>query len=312
MNLRHLQYLQLVIRDGGIGAAARSAGVSQPAITQAMQSLERELGFSLFDGKGWRKKPTDAALKVARRAQLLGQGLGSLAANGTTLDEMQAASATSIRFGLSPVGAQLYAAKIAAGVARQAPAVRLQLSSGTAPRLLEQLQYGDLALAITPRPRGLRMRGLHSRALCSSTPAIYARKDHPLIGASALSELKEVRWVMVGAQPGPGCMIEEAFKVRQLAHARVQATCDDFATCLRLVAESDMMCVVPHPVLVESILAGQLQRLSLQDGLPRYDISAFFRADESEQTARVVCQVVEGLKHFGGSVAAMDSGVVPV
>lgn len=296
MNLRHLQYLQLVIRDGGIGAAARAAGVSQPAVTQAMHTLERELGLPLFDGRGWRKKPTDAALQVARRAQWLDQSLGSLAAAGRTLDGTPAAAASSLRFGLSPVAAQLYAARIAASIARRAPAVRLQISSGAAPRLLEQLRYGDLALAIAPRPRGLRMRGLHAHAVCSSTPAVYARKDHPLIGASTLSELEKVQWVVVGAQPGPGYMIEEAFKVRQLARARVRATCDDFATCLRLVAESDMMCVVPHPVLVEAILTAQLRQLPLRDGLPRYDISAFYRTDEPKQTARLVSQVLTELR----------------
>ena len=52
MHLKQLTYLRLVVEHGGFAAAARAAGVSQPAITLAMQALEREWGVPLFEKAG--------------------------------------------------------------------------------------------------------------------------------------------------------------------------------------------------------------------------------------------------------------------
>jgi len=47
-NLRHLELVREVARLGGIGAAARSVHLSQPAVTQAVASIERYFGATLF------------------------------------------------------------------------------------------------------------------------------------------------------------------------------------------------------------------------------------------------------------------------
>src|SRR5690554_6687927 len=57
MHLRQLRYLRLILEHGSFAAAARAAGISQSAISQAMQALEREWGFTLFERHGRRKPP---------------------------------------------------------------------------------------------------------------------------------------------------------------------------------------------------------------------------------------------------------------
>jgi DNA-binding transcriptional LysR family regulator len=47
-NLRHLELVREVARLGGIGVAARSVHLSQPAVTQAVASIERYFGATLF------------------------------------------------------------------------------------------------------------------------------------------------------------------------------------------------------------------------------------------------------------------------
>lgn len=48
MQLTQLQYLQAIAKHGSLSAAARALALSQPALTSAMQSLERELGAALL------------------------------------------------------------------------------------------------------------------------------------------------------------------------------------------------------------------------------------------------------------------------
>lgn len=56
------------MQHGSISAAARTVHLTQPAVTQAIANLERELGVRLFEREGGGTRPTDAAAVVCARA----------------------------------------------------------------------------------------------------------------------------------------------------------------------------------------------------------------------------------------------------
>lgn len=60
MDLRQVGYVVAVVDHGSFTGAARSIPVSQPALSQAIAALERELGIPLFDRSGRRVRLTDA------------------------------------------------------------------------------------------------------------------------------------------------------------------------------------------------------------------------------------------------------------
>jgi LysR family transcriptional regulator of gallate degradation len=73
-NLRHLHVLSEVARHGSVSAAARRVHLSQPAVTQAVAALERELGTALFQRSAQGVAPTPAgALCIARVDRAIGQ-----------------------------------------------------------------------------------------------------------------------------------------------------------------------------------------------------------------------------------------------
>ncbi len=49
LNLRHLRAIPLIARRGSMSAAADAATLSQPALTQGLAKIERQLGLPLFD-----------------------------------------------------------------------------------------------------------------------------------------------------------------------------------------------------------------------------------------------------------------------
>lgn len=69
LNIRHLHALNAVVAHGGITAAAKVVNLTQPAITQGIAKLERQLGVQLFDRRPGGMEPTDAALTLTRRAE---------------------------------------------------------------------------------------------------------------------------------------------------------------------------------------------------------------------------------------------------
>ncbi len=69
LNIRHLHALSAVVASGGITAAARIVNLTQPAITQGIAKLERQLGTPLFERRPGGMEPTEAARALARRAE---------------------------------------------------------------------------------------------------------------------------------------------------------------------------------------------------------------------------------------------------
>lgn len=297
MNLRHLHYLQLIIQTGSFALAARAAGVTQPALTQAMQAMELACGVPLFEKSGRRKLPTQTALQIAERAQGLQSTLGELTA--LAKEERPRArrrqAASELKVGTSPAAALLWAPVIQRAWAQQPSAGLLRLESGSAHGLLNKLQAGELDLVIGPRPRHFVTEGLQRHRLYTSTPTIQARANHPLAGATSLWEIRDAAWVVAGEAGTPGHVIEEAHRVRRLASPRVMVHCSDYAALLKIVAGSDLLGVVPHPALLEGQAAGVLQPIAIREGLPQYEVCLFWRSAETPEQLGALAPVLAAL-----------------
>src|SRR5437868_5338840 len=68
MEIRHLRTLAEVAERGSFSAAAEALGISQPAVSQQMAVLEREVGQTLIDRRGRRTQLTERGRVVHRYA----------------------------------------------------------------------------------------------------------------------------------------------------------------------------------------------------------------------------------------------------
>jgi len=69
LNIRHLAAVAAVVRSGSISAAARAVNLTQPAITQGIAKLERQLAMPLFDRRPDGMAATPAATVLAGRVE---------------------------------------------------------------------------------------------------------------------------------------------------------------------------------------------------------------------------------------------------
>jgi len=69
LNLRHLRALSAVVQCGSFSRAAEAVGLSQPALTQGLGKLERQLALALFDRRPEGAAPTAAGTALAERAE---------------------------------------------------------------------------------------------------------------------------------------------------------------------------------------------------------------------------------------------------
>ena len=68
LNLRHLRALSAITASGSLSRAAETVGLSQPALTQGMSKLERQIGVRLFERRSNGVAPTMAGHHLANRA----------------------------------------------------------------------------------------------------------------------------------------------------------------------------------------------------------------------------------------------------
>lgn len=177
-NIRHLRAMAAVVSAGGVSAAARIVNLTQPAITQGLAKLERQIGMPLFERSPTGMVPTDAARLLAPRVEA-----------ALRLMDSRHATAGQIRAFLAVAAAGGYA-----GAAK-----RTGLSEPALHRAI-----GDLSLAI-----GFPLLERRGRAV-GLTPrgAAVARRFRLGVAElrSAVSELaslagREVSRITVGAMP---------------------------------------------------------------------------------------------------------------
>jgi DNA-binding transcriptional LysR family regulator len=82
MELRELTAFVAVAEEGGMSAASRRLHISQPALSQTVSSLERQLGVKLLERSRSGVRPTEAG------AALLSEARAILARHGQALRRM--------------------------------------------------------------------------------------------------------------------------------------------------------------------------------------------------------------------------------
>lgn len=149
LNLRHLRAVPVIAQVGGMGAAAGTIGISQPALAQGLSQLESRLGTRLFDRLPGGMAPTPAGAALAARIR---------AAD----DRLTAALARASRRGFNPVNhlgmAQLRAFLALADAGSYAEAApRLALSGPALHRAVAEMERLAGQPLVERRGRGVAL-----------------------------------------------------------------------------------------------------------------------------------------------------------
>jgi DNA-binding transcriptional LysR family regulator len=170
MELRQLQYFVAVADAGHFGRAAQRLHIVQPAVSQQVARLERELGLPLFDRSRRQISLTAegrAFLAHARRV------LHAVDQAGRAAEDLRAGRGGLLRVGSSEVlGDRLDA--ILAAFRRRHPETAVELQRGPTPVKLAQVAAGDLDAAFVRAPEptaGVEVAPLWQEPLLAAVPA---------------------------------------------------------------------------------------------------------------------------------------------
>ena len=290
MELRHLRSFVVLAEERHFGRAAARLHLAQPALSQQVKQLERELGVALLTRTTRRVEVTEAGARFADHARTV------LADVERTRDDMAlVASGRAGRVSVGFIGTATYDVlpRVAREVRRELPDVELDLRGELlSPPLVAGLadRTFDLAL-LRPDPLGhpdLDVRVLRSERLVAVLP-----EHHPLAGRRriGLGRLRDEPFVMhpSGHRSSIHERVLEACAAAGFEPASVLEV-SETATLVVFVAAGLGVAVVPEPV--RSLGLEGVSYVALTHA-PTVDLALAARPDASP-AARQVAAILRG------------------
>jgi DNA-binding transcriptional LysR family regulator len=199
MDTRQLAAFCAVVERRSFSRAASVLGVTQPAVSLQVRSLEKRLGQQLLDRSGRRVEPTEAGLRLYRGAQRL------LALEDQLLHELaqddETALSGRLELGASTGPGGTVLPLLLCEFQRAHPDVQIALSVSDTQHVIDQVARRELELGVVgaaSRQRAVAFEPLFRDEVVLACPA-----GHPFAGRTVtLDELSEEALIVM--QPGAG------------------------------------------------------------------------------------------------------------
>lgn len=249
MNLRRydlnlLVTLEALLDEASVSGAARRLSLSQSAVSAALERLRSLFGDPLLVRSGNRMEPTPFARRLQGPIKTALASVTLALALPQKFDPSEAKLRA--RWGFSDYAGLLMLPAIHAVLAREAPGISLEVVPKPPEEALTRLVAGevDLATAVDP-PEG---RDLFNAALVAEAFVCAMRKGHPLDGGRLTTRrLVEFPHVVVTAHGASAQLVDRALAAAG-ARRRVPVSVPMFATAFALLAESDLVAILPERV----------------------------------------------------------------
>jgi DNA-binding transcriptional LysR family regulator len=291
-DLNLLKVFDAVMAERSLTRAAHHLALTQPAVSNALRRLREALGDDLLVRKGRGLEPTARGLELWPAVREALQKLQASLAPSV----FDAATATN-SFVLTMADAT--AAELMPGlveaITREAPGVTLRvvpLTTRDPRRLLEEGQ-ADLAIGhfpaalsdLTARAQsGEAVSFLHHRLFAGDYVCVM-RKGHPLTkGPLTLDRYCAARHMLVSFSGRAFGFIDEALMLLHRTRL-VVLTVNQFFTAGRVVAQSDLLTVLPRHFVKMTGFEGQLMQRELPFPVPAIQVDALWHQRQDNVSA---------------------------
>ncbi|MDO8252394.1 MAG: LysR family transcriptional regulator [Rhodoferax sp.] len=246
LRMRQVALILAVGEHGTLRKASGELGMTQPAATKMIHELESALGQKLFERVGRGQKLTPAGTSV------LGyfRGLrGSIESMTRELAELQLGSSGRVSVGsiMAPSPTLLTQAIIA--LKKAYPLLSVDVTLDTSDRLFELLREGVLDVAIG-RVRGEQWADYVFTPLENEELAIVVGMHHPLGKKKSVlfASLLDYPWILQPTGSPMREVLEQEFRMQQAPLPKGLIETASILTTTNLIAETDMIGVVPQSI----------------------------------------------------------------
>ena len=312
MRIEQLQAFIAITQTGNFGQAAKSCGVTQSTISRQIQSLEQDLGLSLFH-RSTQAKLTIGGEKLLPRAQKICQEWNRASQECADLiagkqPELCVAAIHSVCAHYLPPVLQQFCLDY--------PEVQLRVTALGSDRALKVLRDGLIDLAIVMNNRFLTTSAeVELTVLYEEQVDVLMAANHPLSYLEKVSPLELVKYPQVAFKDGYGMqrLVQDWFKDQniQIKTAMELNTLDAFRGVIR---QGEMIALLPHKALIDAHKDPTLAIRPISQPLNIQDISQEIDIDNvlTRQVVMVTTRdrlVIPPIAHFYQLVKEISKSV---
>lgn len=243
MNVRPLRAFRAVVRSGSTTRAAAELGVSQPAVSSIVSSLERELGFDLFLRRKGRLNLTAEGEYFARQVEITLDNFDRLAQTARDIKELRLGE---LRVACLPGLSATLMPKVIAEFLEGRPRLRVFLETCPSSVIEDQIRSEQFDVGLAERTLSdtdISGNTISMRCVCI-VPIDHRLAEKKQIGPK---DLADEPFVSLKPDHFTYFHLENAF-IENEANWNVQVITRLFTTACGLVSESENLVSVVDPI----------------------------------------------------------------
>lgn len=275
MELFQLRSFLRVAEEGSITRAADALYITQPAVTQQIRSLERELGLPLFDRTGRGVRLTEAGLALQDYAR---RGIAILDECRTVISDLAAGAGGRLAIGAGVTTSIAHLPDWLRSFRSKFPAVDVLVHTGRSREIAAMVLEREIDLGIVTSP--VEHPNLEARRLFDEDIVLVAPPGHPFTGRPAsIGDLNDAPLILFPRETGFRTYLDRALTDASVSPT-VKMETDSVEAIRSLVQVGLGLSFLPEPAVRADISSGALVRVQ-PAGLPPLarTTSVVYRAD---------------------------------
>lgn len=268
LNLTQLHHFKLVSQEGGFARAADLANITQPAMSNSIRSLEKQLGFELFERSERPVKLTPEARIILARVDAVLFEVRNL---DQSLDNLVAGEGGHVRLGMTPVFSTALGGPIVAEWHDAHPNVKLDLIIQDTAKLIEGLEdeIFDVIVGDT-RDIPADHDGLEKATLLRQSGGAFCRTGHPILNIRHPLPSDLARYHFAGTH-FPARLLREFGRLighdEKALKPTIAIDSHNIAALRDAVAQSDLILLTVPGTVRNALALGILQQIPIDLGI---------------------------------------------
>lgn len=260
LDIRRLRHLRAAVAQGSLSGAADTLGLSQPALSSSIKSLEADLGVTLLERHRYGVVGTayaEALLEHFHRVE------AELQAAWTRVGRLRQDGARELHIGCGPSEAMRLLPRALELLREGQPQLRVCVEYGLNERLMPMVRHGEIACALSSIPSSTTHAELRHESLYVDRAVVIARSEHPLAACRSVSaaDLARYPWVLARRWELERKALDELFAHAGVPPLQAMVETDSAVLMKTLVMQGDFLSFVPLEMIHWEHKAGLLRPL---------------------------------------------------
>ena len=296
VDFKSIETFLWVVTLGSFRGAGQRLNTTQPAISQRIAQLERELGVKLLNRDHRVVSPTPSG----RQLMVYAEKLISLRSEMMAEVGERSAMRGVLRLGVAETIVHTWLSRLVKSVNTAHPNLSLEIEVDITPNLTARLLAQEIELAFLLGP--LSASGVRNRVLCDYPIGVLASPSLGLgDGPMKLRDLARFPIITFPRKSQPSEIVRSLFNRPDLPPVRLHHSAS-LATVIHMAIEGLGVAVIPTSIVENELADGRLQLLSTELKIPPLTFSASWLASPDTLAVELVADLAAGIAQESAAI----------